>query len=346
MSNKLEAYTHLLGKTARTSWYAAIASVMQRRVAQMSKGAGRYQPSRPTPREMELFRAALRLQSRDAANVREGLYPPMDDEISLASHLQALRHMLADLPASNERRLAGKGDEAASMPEAEGMPIYYAQNFHYQTDGYLSAESARLYDIQVDTLFIGASGAMRRQALVPIANYVRGQDQRQLTMLDVACGTGRFLGQAAQAFPAMNMTGIDLSEAYIAEARGFLADRRNIALAQGNGEALNFAGATQDIVTSIFLYHELPQEIRARVTAEIARVLKPGGIYVFVDSLQWGDIPEYDGLLEAFPARFHEPYYQNYLSDDLEAHFAAAGLEIAESSTAFLAKIVVGRKAA
>lgn len=345
MSNKLEAYTHLLGKTARTSWYAAVASAMQRRVAQMSKGAGRYKPTRPTPGEMKIFRAALKLQSRDAANVREGLYPPMDDEISLASHLQALRHMFADLPASNERRLAGKGDEAAAMPEAEGMPIYYAQNFHYQTGGYLSAESAQLYDIQVDTLFIGASGAMRRQALVPIAHHVRGKDQRKLSMLDVACGTGRFLGQAAQAFPAMRMTGIDLSAAYIDEARRFLADRRNIELQQGNGEALDLPDASQHIVTSVFLYHELPQDVRARVTAEIGRVLKPGGIYVFVDSLQWGDVPDYDGLLEAFPMRFHEPYYQNYLGDDLTAHFAAAGLEIAEASTAFLAKIMVGRKA-
>ena len=73
-------------------------------------------------------------------------------------------------------------------------------------------------------------------------------------------------------------------------------------------------------------------------------MLKPGGIYVLINSLQWGDRPGYDGLLEAFPVRFHEPYYENYLGDDLPALFTAGGLERAETSLAFLSKVVVGHK--
>ncbi|NJM35469.1 MAG: class I SAM-dependent methyltransferase, partial [Rhodomicrobium sp.] len=310
------------------------------------QGVKRYKPSRPVPGEGELFRAALRLQRRDADNVRRGLYPAMEDEDSIAGHIEALRRMFADLPASNARRIEGRAEEAATLPEAEGLPDYYARNFHYQTDGYLSEQSARLYDIQVDTLFIGTSGAMRRQALAPIANFVRGKDQRTLSMLDVACGTGRFLSQAAQAFPALPMTGIDLSAAYIEAAREHLAGRRTIELMQGNGEALPFPDASLDIVTSIYLYHELPGEVRRTVTAEIFRVLKPGGIYVLVDSLQWGDEPGYDGLLEAFPNRFHEPYYEHYLGDDLGALFAECGFSVSETSLAFLSKVVVGQKPA
>ena len=208
----------------------------------------------------------------------------------------------------------------------------------------LICKSARLYDIQVDTLFLGTSGAMRRQALVPIASYVRGKDQRGLAMLDVACGTGRFLGQAAQAFPAMPMKGIDLSAAYVEQARTHLARRRNVEIICGNAEALPLPDASQDIVTSIYLYHELPEEVRRTVTGEILRVLKPGGIYVLVDSLQWGDEPAYDGLLESFPRRFHEPYYEHYLGDDLTALLTACGFEAIETSLAFLSKVVVGRK--
>lgn len=346
MPNSFEAYAHLASKTARTGWYAAVAGIMGRRVARLSAGAPRFKPTRPTPGEGALFRAALALQRRDAENVRLGLYPAMEDEESFAGHIEALRRMFADLPASNERRLAGRAEEAAALPEAEGLPDYYARNFHYQTDGYLSEESAQIYDIQVDTLFIGTSGTMRRQALPPIAAYVRGKDQRSLAMLDVACGTGRFLGQAAQAFPAMPMTGIDLSAAYIEAAREHLADRRTIQLIQGNAEALPLPDASQDIVTSIYLYHELPGEVRRKVTTEILRVLKPGGIYVLVDSLQWGDEPRYDGLLEAFPERFHEPYYAHFLEDDLGALFMECGFERVETSLAFLSKVVVGHKPA
>jgi ubiquinone/menaquinone biosynthesis C-methylase UbiE len=345
MTNTLEAYVHLAGQTARTGWYAAVGRLMSRRVAKMSAGATRFKPTRPTPGEMVLLRDVLALQRQDAENVRLGFYPaPMEDEGSLTAHIEAVRRMFADLPASNERRLTGRAEEAAAMPEAEGMPDYYARNFHFQTGGYLSDESAQLYDIQVETLFVGAAGAMRRQALPSIADYVRGKDQRRLSMLDVACGTGRFLGQAAQAFPALPMTGIDLSAAYIEEARRHLAGRRNITLMEGNAEALPFPDASQDIVTSVFLYHELPQEVRRTVTTEIARVLKPGGIYVFIDSLQWGDKPGYDGLLEAFPVRFHEPYYENYLGDDIPTLMDACGLEHVQTSLAFLSKVVVSRK--
>jgi ubiquinone/menaquinone biosynthesis C-methylase UbiE len=346
MANSFEAFAHLASKAARTGWYAAVSGVMARRVSELSKGAPRYRPSRPVPGEGELFRAALRLQRRDAENVRLGLYPAIEDEDSITGHVDALRRMFADLPVSNARRIEDRAEEAAALPEAEGLPEYYARNFHYQTDGYLSEQSARLYDIQVDTLFIGTSGAMRRQALPPIAAYVRGKDQRKLLMLDVACGTGRFLGQAAQGFPALPMTGIDLSAAYIEAAREHLAGRRNIKLMQGNAEALPFPDASQDIVTSIYLYHELPGEVRRKVTAEILRVLKPGGVYVLVDSLQWGDEPGYDGMLEAFPKRFHEPYYEHYLSDDLGALIAGCGFSHIETSLAFLSKVVVGQKPA
>ena len=140
------------------------------------------------------------------------------------------------------------------------------------------------------------------------------------------------------------MTGIDLSAAYIAEARRHLAGRRNIKLLEGNAEALPCADGSQDIATAIFLYHELPQEVRRALTQEVSRVLKPGGIFVFIDSLQWGDKPGYDGMLEAFPVRFHEPYYENYLGDDVPALTEACGLRHVQTSLAFLSKVVVSRK--
>ncbi len=269
---------------------------------------------------------------------------PIEEGVSAGRHIEAVLRMFADLPKSAERRSGRRANEAASLPEAKGLPAYYTQNFHYQSGGYLTEESARLYDVQVETLFMGAAGAMRRQAIPPIARFVRGRDQRQLRLLDAACGSGRFLHQLAQAFPAMRMAGADLSLAYLAEARRYLRGRRNVSFLEANAEALPFAAGSFDIVTCVYLFHELPAGVRKQVVAEIARVLKPGGLFVFVNSLQWGDVAAYDGLLEAFPQRFHEPYFLDYLSAPLsgpDGIFAGAGLRTGEVFPALLSKVVV-----
>jgi hypothetical protein len=51
-----------------------------------------------------------------------------------------------------------------------------------------------------------------------------------------------------------------------------------------------------------------------------------------------------DGLLEAFPQRFHEPYFRHYAIDDLDGLFAEADLAAEAQSVAFLSKVMVRRK--
>ena len=60
-------------------------------------------------------------------------------------------------------------------------------------------------------------------------------------------------GQLAQAFPAMPMTGSDLSQAYLDEAARFLHGRRNITFQQANAETLPFGSGSFDIVTCVYL---------------------------------------------------------------------------------------------
>ena len=84
--------------------------------------------------------------------------------------------------------------------------------------------------------------------------------------------------------------------------------------------------ASQDAVTCIFTFHELPREVRRAFFREFARLLRPGGRFVLIDSLQLGDEPDYDGMLQSFPHNFHEPYYASYLKEDFAAIAAGCGL--------------------
>src|SRR5690606_23740433 len=119
-------------------------------------------------------------------------------------------------PEVVRRRRADQGREVAEAAEAR-RPAYYLQNFHFQSGGWMTEESARLYDMQVEVLFSGAANAMRRQALVPIAKFLRGRDQRSVTFADIACGPASFLAQVRRAFPRLPALGVDLSEAYLRE---------------------------------------------------------------------------------------------------------------------------------
>jgi ubiquinone/menaquinone biosynthesis C-methylase UbiE len=192
-------------------------------------------------------------------------------------------------------------------------------------------------------LFSGTANAMRRQCIAPIAQFLRRRDQRNFSLLDVACGTGRFLRFLKEAFPRLALTGLDLSQPYLDEARRHLAPY-NAILEAGKAEALPFPSSSFDILTSIYLFHEVPREVRRRIAAEFARVLKPGGLLVFMDSLQLGDRTGFDSLLEAFPRNFHEPYFGDYLRDDLSAVFAQAGLRPTSVESFFLSKRIVCEK--
>ncbi|HEV2300400.1 MAG TPA: class I SAM-dependent methyltransferase, partial [Stellaceae bacterium] len=220
-------------------------------------------------------------------------------------------------------------------------PRYYLQPFHFQSGGYLSEGSAERYDHQVEVLFGGGAAAMRRQALVPLKAALHGRTHARL--LDIGCGTGRFLRDVKRNHPRLEVVGIDLSPYYLAVARRDLSAWSRVRLVEAAGERMPFADAQFDAVTAIYLFHELPPAVRRAVGAEIRRILKPGGSFVLVDSLQKGDEPLYDAMLDYFPLAFHEPYYASYVATDLDRLFDR-GFTRAERFPAYFSKIVSYRR--
>ena len=81
------------------------------------------------------------------------------------------------------------------------------------------------------------------------------------------------------------------------------------------------------------------------IAREVARLLKPGGLFLLVDTLQYGDDPGLDILLENFPRGFHEPYYDSYCRADLD-EITGDTLVHQEDDLAFLTKISAFHKEA
>ena len=105
-------------------------------------------------------------------------------------------------------------------------------------------------------------------------------------ILDLGCGTGRFLDRLGRKFPNVRRVGVDLSEVMLRSARrsfreGRQGDRRRPIFVQGNADALPFGGDRFDVVFCAFSFLHYPHP--ERVFGEIARVLKPGGRFIWID---------------------------------------------------------------
>ncbi|WP_420335973.1 class I SAM-dependent methyltransferase [Roseibium sp.] len=323
---------YVLHQGSRVALYTLHSEAMRRMNKRIQKDlpeAPKVVPEGPVPGQRRMLADIFKLFADDLKAVEDGLYPiPSDGTLSPRELLDTSRAFFKDVPEVARRRATGAHQEVNEEVTgfAEALPRYYRQNFHFQTDGWLSEDSAKLYDFQVDVLFSGATAAMRRKALVPFAHILKQKDQRKVVYVDVACGTGGLLRPALKAFPRLRGIGLDLSEPYLNVARKRLKTPR-ASHVTAMAEQLPFADASVDVVSCVFLFHELPPKIRRQVIAEISRVLKPGGSFLFVDSLQTGDVPDYDGLLSVFPQLFHEPYYASYLQEDLTGLCAEQGLE-------------------
>jgi ubiquinone/menaquinone biosynthesis C-methylase UbiE len=315
--------------------------------ATLVQEATRFMSRLPRPRLSGAeIRAVMRrrdeLHTRDLANVEAGLYPrELLFDIPVGRYVRALPRLLRDTPRMVRRKKAGAFRDIPAV-DKQRYPAYYRRTFHWQTDGYFSDHSAELYELGVELLFRGTADVMRRQIIPPVTRAVRAAGgARNMRLLDVACGTGRTLHQLAVAHPELRLYGVDLSPAYVRLARRRLAE---VALAVENAEALPFADAAFDAVTSVYLFHELPRNARRNVAREMFRIVRPGGTVIIEDSAQLAESAEIASALRAFPGEFHEPFYADYLEDDLAELLREVGFAIESVEPEFVAKVVVARR--
>ena len=303
------------------------------------------------PQMLQAMQASFqRLLDVDWEEAEQGIYPP--SLLFDAPWLEwASRYPLVwlDLPATWNRRKQRRVDDLPATVNRSDYPSYYLQNFHHQTDGYLSDHSASLYDLQVEILFNGTADPMRRRILKPLVWGLRAFADRpasQLRVLDVATGTGRTLRQIRAALPEARLVGLDLSSAYLRQANRWLSQLPNELpqLVQGNGEAMPFADASMQAVTCVFLMHELPAEARQNVLNDCWRVLEHGGVLVLADSVQLADSPQFRPAMENFRRMFHEPYYRDYISDDIDARLTAAGFKAVRAESHLMTRVWTATK--
>jgi len=174
----------------------------------------------------------------------------------------------------------------------------------------------------------GASLARMVELAAPGADWV---------MLDVATAAGHtafaFAPHVAQ------VVATDLTREMLDRAKALAAERGiiNVTFAQADAEALPFSDATFDGVTCRIAPHHFSDV--ASFVAEVARVLKPGGVFALVDNLapDTNTHPDLDAAALAGAAagynafeKLRDPSHARALTEaEWHGHINAAGLTIA-----------------
>ena len=145
--------------------------------AKSSFGRARAKRGRPPQKALEVTLSRLfELLKRDAALIGQGDAPlsVLTPQDPLGHGIRLLR-ILADGTAVGKRRRTHSAREFTKDARRwlDELPAYYRRNFHYQTDGYLSAHSAALYEHQVELLFRGGADPMRRMIIPPLRAHLQ-----------------------------------------------------------------------------------------------------------------------------------------------------------------------------
>jgi demethylmenaquinone methyltransferase/2-methoxy-6-polyprenyl-1,4-benzoquinol methylase len=133
------------------------------------------------------------------------------------------------------------------------------------------------YDFLNHFLSFGLDYRWRRSAVRIVTNHLRNIQEPQI--LDSACGTGDLAFEILKRIPSARITGIDLAKPMLDIFQQKIDERKvSILIAEGDVEALVFADNSFDAITIGFGTRNFTRlDIAFK---EIARVLKPGGIFV------------------------------------------------------------------
>ncbi len=193
----------------------------------------------------------------------------------------------------------------------------------------MTAESGRADYEQIASRYDEDRQHRRTPADVSLARLLERGSAR-VTVLDLACGTGRYLATQIDCFKdrALRCFGVDLSPAMLSSARARLPGGR---LVCATAERLPFAAAAFDYVHSGWAFHHFADKRTA--IEEVARILRPGGRFTIQNIEPWS-MPRwwvyqwFDGTREADQRRF---WSVHALTDALRRHGLSVAVTIDHS---------------
>jgi len=153
-----------------------------------------------------------------------------------------------------------------TQPEFDQLSATYEELLKDPLRDWFSGETSRYYDVRKRDLL---RAFLRRRRI----------DTSGLAFLDMGCGRGELLKLLSEDFG--EVFGCDPSPGMLES--GELHAKGIQTRVQHDLQRLPFEDARFDFVTAVCAYHHVVPHFRAALTAEVRRVLRPGGWFVIIE---------------------------------------------------------------
>lgn len=194
-----------------------------------------------------------------------------------------------------------------------GIPEYLARHYWW---AYLSPRGVWFFDRHwiIDLILFGHYRRILNEVLR------RYTARHALCTLQLTCAYGALTPALVRAAPAQQLHVMDVARIQLAATKDKLSAPDHVSMAQMDAESLAYAANSFDTVIIFFLLHELPDDARARVLAEVMRVLSPGGRLLIAE---YGHNQGRHPLHRFAPLRWMqerlEPFLSGFWHSDLHA---------------------------
>jgi ubiquinone/menaquinone biosynthesis C-methylase UbiE len=228
-----------------------------------------------------------------------------------------------------------KGPGTLTLDPDFVVPPYLNVEFHIQPGGYHKDSLSGLLYHYGTTVFFRLSDDPDGLNGKVVSAVPKPADGRVSRVLDIACSIGQSSTALKRHFPESEIWAIDYSAPMLRAAHRRAAMQEvDVNFKQALAESTGFPDDHFDVTFAFLLFHELPPRIIEETLEEVARVTRPGGVFVLYDFAASEGMTPWQHYHRWFDARHNnEPYSQDFCDCDFDSLLTKHGFEVTPNNT-------------